>query len=721
MKKRLILYIICILPTLAMAQQRPRVGLALSGGGAKSMAQLGALRVIEQSGIQIDYISGTSMGAIIGAMYSMGYTVDEIEYYLSIINWDALLSNDIPRDRLPYLNRNDEKYLLSFEIYNRGLNLPKAFNYGHYMLKQLSFLTMRFHDKADFSELAIPFVCVATDLETGEMVFFDKGNLTDALRATVAYPSIFSPHEINGRLYVDGGVRNNMPIAILKEEKGMDYVIAIDVQGALYKQDELNGIIEVMEQIGSFPNMIYFDEQKILADILIRPAIDEFSITDYQATDTILARGYRAALEKIDEFKVLAEKQNTEPQRPAPKTATPLYEFWVDSVHVAGVLPKQAQLVQGKLRLKPDEMYTLAKLDKGLDMLYGSARFDKVVFQYNKMPDGKMVANIAVKPKRSNQSTRFGLHYDDDFSIALLANYTARDVLFLNSKFISEVAISENPRGSISYVLEKGFVPALGTRISFWRFQPRVYMNGDPLTQFSFFTYNVDVFLHSTLFNNYTIGTGFKWEDVSVTERIPIVGLESRSQFFIYHAFLDFDSYNRSFKPQYGLKLSAKFNVISGLVDGSLGDPTSVSSITFDKAIKFTKKNGMKLGFTGAATIGGSPEYPYQVFVGGLGQNYINFTFPFVGYRHMELIGRNFGAIRADFYQEFGKNHYLSFKTNFGKLEPTVDDLFNSQSLLDGYGLSYAYNSPIGPLELTVMSSTNHSRIFTYINLGFWF
>lgn len=721
MKIRVLLFLISFLPLVAWAQERPRVGLALSGGGAKSMAQLGALRVIEESGIQIDYISGTSMGAVIGAMYAMGYTVDEIEYFLSKIDWDALLSNDIPRDRLPYLYRNDEKYLLNFEIYNRSLNLPKAFNFGHYMLKQLSFLTMRFHDEEDFSNLPIPFLCVATDLVTGEMVFFDKGNLTDALRATVAYPSIFSPHEINGRPYIDGGVRNNIPIAILKEEKGMDFVIGIDVQGQLYKRDELSSIIEVLEQVGSFPNMLYFEEQKKMADVLIRPDIDEYDITSYAAADTLIARGYHSAMDMMPVLKAIAEKQGTTPKRNSPGSAIPMNEFWVDSFYSENVLPKQEQLIQGKLRLVPGQMYQLEKLDKGLDMLYGSARYDKIMFQYLQSDSTKKALVIKPKLKRSNQAMKLGLHYDDDFSIALLANYTWRDALFLNSKFISEIAISENPRGSISYVIERGFVPSLGSRISFWRFQPRIYREGEPITNFSFLTYNIDFFLHSTLFNNYTIGTGLRWEDVSITERIPIIGLQNRNQFIIYHAFLDFDSYNRSFKPQRGLKLLAKFNLISTVENGNLSEPISVSSFNFDKAIKFSEKNGMSAGLTAAVTIGETPLYPYQIFVGGLGQNYINFTFPFLGYRFMELIGRNFGAIRADVYQQIGKSHFLTFKTNFGKIDPTIKDLFDSSALLNGYGLSYAYNSPIGPLELTVMTSSNHLKIFTYINLGFWF
>lgn len=260
---RYILFFFLLLGGVLCAQQRPKSRLALSGGGAKSMAQLGALRVIEQSGIKIDYISGTSMGAVIGAMYAMGYTVDEIEFYLSRVIRNELLSNDIPRARLLPLNKNDEKYLLNIGIEDGKFLLPKAFNYGHYMLEVLSYLTMRYHDVNDFSKLPIPFLCMATNLENGESVVLESGNLTDALRAQRCFSvHFFSLYQIDSVLYVDGGVRNNLPIAVLKDEKNMDFVIAIDVQGRLYGNHELTGIVEVLEQVGSFQNVAFLRKQK---------------------------------------------------------------------------------------------------------------------------------------------------------------------------------------------------------------------------------------------------------------------------------------------------------------------------------------------------------------------------------------------------------------------------------------------------------------------------
>jgi NTE family protein len=513
-----------------------------------------------------------------------------------------------------------------------------------------------------------------------------------------------------------------LPIAILKEMKGMDYVIAIDVQGQLYVKDQLTGILQVMEQIGSFPNMLYFEEQKGFADILVRPAIDNFGIQDYAFTDTLIKSGYAETIKYADFLRDIAAKQGHIGAPPTGGIAPPLPTFLVDSIVVLGAESQQEQkFIRSRLGLKEIGTQHLERIDRGLDLLYGSGRFEKAEFQYRNTTTTP-TAVINVKKNPSRHSLRFGLHYDDDFSIALLTNYTMLDAGLLNSKFIAEVAISENPRGQIAYLVEWGFIPAFGTRISFNRFQPRLYANQEPIAQLNFFTYNADFFLQSTLGNNYTLGSGVRWDYFQLSETIPILGLEQTiTNYLVYHAFLDFDSFNRSFRPTKGFVVKGKGNVLWRSAEGALAEPTSVFSLNYNHAFSFSRRFGMQAGFTGAATIGADADYPYNIFVGGLGQNYINFTFPFVGYRFMELIGRNFFSANGWVFYEFYPNHFVTGKANFGALESTVQELFDAQVILDGYGLSYAYNSPIGPLELTVMGSTNTGNIYTYISLGFWF
>ena len=185
---------------------------------------------------------------------------------------------------------------------------------------------------------------------------------------------------------------------------------------------------------------------------------------------------------------------------------------------------------------------------------------------------------------------------------------------------------------------------------------------------------------------------------------------------------MDFDDFNRKFKPTKGFKLKAEFRTIARQkVGAQFLEPSSVTYVKYEQSIKLSKKFGINTTIVAAATIGPDLDLPYNIYFGGLGENYNNFIFPFLGYRYMELIGRNAVMARADFYIEPFKNHFITFKANVGKLEPTFDGFFNSDILLDGYGISYGYNSPFGPLEFTIIGSTNHSDVLTYLSLGYWF
>ncbi len=699
---------------------KPKIGLALSGGGAKGMAHIGVLRALEEHNVKIDYISGTSMGAVVGAMYAIGYSVDQIETYLLAVDWDALLENDLPRNHLSVLDREtSEKYLLSFDVFEDKINAPDAFNKGQYMLKEMSFLTFPAHGDTNFSEFPIPFLCIAVDLITGEEVVLEHGDLTEALRASVSLPSRFSPYKINGKTYVDGGVRDNLPIAILKDKKNMDFVIASNVQGRLYTEEELNSILKILEQVSSFANTIGYKEQVKKADLMIKIPVTQFSIIDYQQADTIIKLGYQEAMKYADIFKALPKREGNEDKKIDLRRAE---AFYVSEVEVEGVEKITPRFVQSKLRLKKPGWYSSKMLDAGLDRLYGSSNFDYLYFDLiAKDSTYKLVVNVY--EKKSNMSLKLGFHYDDDFGLGLLANVTMRNALVPNSRFTLDIVFSENIRGKITYVYDRGFIPALGFQFAFNRFGTRIYDNRQPITSLTYQDFSLNTFLSSTFGNNYSLGGGLKLENVSYLENFITLGLEDfNNNYLQYYAFLDFDALDRKYKPRKGFSLKAEARTISRQKEGAqFFEPSSVVYARYEQAITFNKKMGMHTTVIAASTLGPNLDLPYNIYLGGLGENYNNFIFPFLGYRYMELIGRNAVTVRADFYFEPYKNHFFTLKANVGKLEPSIEGFFNSSILLDGYGISYGYNSIFGPLEFTIIGSTNHPDILTYLSLGFWF
>lgn len=722
--KRTATYIFVLYASILLAQnnEQIKVGLALSGGGAKGMAHIGVLRVLEENNIKIDYISGTSMGAVVGSMYALGYSVDEIENYLLHVDWQALMDNELPRNRINVLDRNtNDRYLLDFDVTDSSITVPDAFNEGQYMLKELSFLTWPGHGERDFSKFKIPFLCVATNLETGAEVMLEEGNLAEAIRASVAFPSIFSPYEIDGNLYADGGIRNNLPIAVLKEKKGMDFVIAVDVQGKLYEKEGLNSFLKILDQVGSFNNALYYEEQKKLADIIIRPeGIDNYTVTDYDKSLALIKMGETDAHTYQDIWKELPKKQtNIEKESNLKKEK----EILISNVFVEGNNTVTERYIRSKLRFKRASCYTPKQIEKGIDKLYGTQNFDGVFFSLVANSDTSYDLHLKVKEKTINTNIRFGLHYDDDFGLGVLANLTIRNQLLANSKFTLDVVLAENARGEMTYVYDRGFIPAVGLQFAFHRFGTHVYAQREPITSLTYQDFSVNAFISSTILDHYRFGAGIRYENVSYLEDFNAIGIaNSNNNYIHYYAFLDFDSFDRTYKPLKGLKLKSEIRTLSKQVDGvTFTTPSSVIYARYIQALKLHKKMGLQLQFLGATTIGEDLDLPYKVYLGGLGENYNNFIFPFLGYRYMELFGRSALALRLDVYYEVATNHFLTLKGNIGKLEATVDNLFSSDILLDGYGVSYGYNSALGPLEFTAIFSSNHSDILTYLSLGFWF
>lgn len=699
-----------------------KIGLVLSGGGAKCISQIGALRVIDEAGIKIDYISGTSMGAIIGALYSLGYSVDEIEEYMRKVDWEALLSNEIPRNRLSYFDRKSEsRYLLTFPIVDGKVALPGGFNYAQYILKQLSYLTQQSYRYESFSDFPIPFLCVATNLETGQMKVFEEGSLTDALRASTAFPSLFTPHQLNGNLYVDGGVVNNYPVEPLKE-RGMDYIIGIDVQHSLHTKDDLTSVIRILEQTGSFVSAHEYQEQLLNTDLLIRPDITDAGITSFELFDLMIARGEDAARKQLPALMELAAEDQSPQLDRSEHKAIPVEKFYINSIQISGIQHYSESFILGKLRVNEGERCDIETLERGLDQLYGSKYFTSL--SYNLVPaDTGYDIHLKVTEDASLSEFRLGLHYDTDLKTALLVNFTKRNLLFKNSRFSAEIALGDNPRANVLYFVDRGLVPSLGLKFRANRFETRIYKEREAINELTYTDFSVDLFIQSTLYDMLAIGGGVQLEGVDLSKDLAATaGNDEYSNYINYYGFLDFDSYNSANYPTKGTRFSFSTRIISEHeAFKSYYLPSSVLDFSLGQAIKFTDRISMTGSARGIFTIGPDLDYPYNIFLGSMGKNYINYITPFIGYRFMELPGRNAIVLRTDANFEFLKNHYIIAKANWGTLENSFQQTINTDVVLDGYSLGYSFNSPIGPLEISTMGSTNHNDIYLYISLGFWF
>jgi len=289
---------------------RPKIGLVLSGGGARGFAHVGTLQLIDSLNIPIDYIAGTSMGGIIGAFYSIGYDGVEIERLIRNMDWEQFFSDDPPRELLPYYERkNDGRFQFEFEIKN-GLPVPPdGLISGQKVLLALSELTYAYENVEHFDQLPIPFRCVTVDLITGKEVVLESGSLSKAIRSTMSIPTLFDPVEWGDSLLIDGGLLNNVPVDVVRD-MGADIVITSNVGRSIRKKDELNTLLEILEQTIFIAEYSREEDNLPLSDLTITPELNKLNAADFRRknVDDIIQEGMRAANAKRHDLEQLAQE-----------------------------------------------------------------------------------------------------------------------------------------------------------------------------------------------------------------------------------------------------------------------------------------------------------------------------------------------------------------------------------------------------------------------------
>ena len=229
-----------------------KVGLVLSGGGAKGLAHASVLKVLEEAGVRVDFIGGTSMGAMIGALYASGYNATEIDSLVRVIDFERILLDDVPRKSKPFYEKESgENYALTLPIKGKRVGIPMAISEGQNVLNLFTRLTQHVSHINDFGKLPIPFVCIATNLETGQQETLRSGFLPQAVKASGSFPTLLAPVENDGKILTDGGVVNNFPVEEVRA-MGADVIIGVDIQSGLSEGDELDSFVKIVNQIVGF-------------------------------------------------------------------------------------------------------------------------------------------------------------------------------------------------------------------------------------------------------------------------------------------------------------------------------------------------------------------------------------------------------------------------------------------------------------------------------------
>ncbi|MFV8225225.1 patatin-like phospholipase family protein [Christiangramia aquimixticola] len=741
MRKLLVLlFLFNSLFSISQEKESPKIGLVLSGGGAKGLAHIGVLKVLEEQGVKVDYIGGTSMGAIIGGLYASGYTAYELDSIFRNTNFNRLIQDDLPRRAKTFYEKEDsEKYAITLPFDNFDISFPSGLFKGQNIYNLMTRLTMHVSDVDDFSKLPIPFFCVAANVETGDAVILDQGSLAKAISASGAIPTLLSPIKIDGQLLTDGGVANNYPVEELRR-RGADIIIGVDVQDSLVKRDKLRSVFEIMSQISNFRTINDMKNKRPLTDIYIKPNISPFSVMSFDQGKAIIDSGKVAALDKLKELQQLSsgigEAMN---RKPVKKITT----FNISALTIQGNSTYPRAYVQGKLKLDYDKPYNFDDLSIGINNLTATGNFDRINYQLiPRDNNGNYILAMQMEETENKMLLRMGLHYDELYKSGALVNLTRKSSLFTNDVASLDLIVGDNLRYNFNYYLDKGFYWSVGLNSRYNTFENDIdlaavneeiseRLQSVRELEVNFKDFTNQIYLETLFQQVFSIGIGLEHKYLKISSATVNAADDSTSELRFDNShyaggfgYLKFDSYDNKYFPSKGLSFQGDFHIYlySSDYNNNFAE-FSIAKGAIGYAVtpweNFTTHISTETGFK----IGNDRTQVLDFFLGGYGNDFINNIKPFYGYDFLSLSADSYikATLELD-YEIFRKNHVIA-GANIANVEDRLYTTGNWLSMPDysGYALGYGLETFMGPLEVKYTYSPQVKNSYWFFSLGFWF
>ncbi len=714
----ILIFALCLLPS-ALYGQRPRVGLVLSGGGAAGLAHIGVIKVIEEAGIPIDVVGGTSMGSIVGAMYALGYTPAEMEKMALTQDWESLLTDQIPRTDMTFEYKEElEKYFFSFPVTRGGIQLPTGLVAGQNITNMLAGLLWRAYDIRDFSLLPRPFLCIGADIVTGKEVVLNSGILHDAVRASMAIPTAFTPVEIGGKLMVDGGFINNFPAEHVKA-MGADILIGVDVQRELFEKGDLDNMINLLKQVSTLTREDINARNRELCDLLIRPRTPGASTLTFWMAETIIRDGEKTARDHWETLRALGEnlKRLADEQILPVRPLEQLDSLFIREISFSGIEDVTPEFVESKMELPFPAWLKPYDIFRAMQRLYGTNEFTTVTYQLEPVAEGVRLVVRAQEKKR--ELIHVGVHYDNLFNVALLTKGELKNLWRRGDRLTASLTLGENPNLTASYFFITRNNRNYGFKSEFNRIHAYEYGNGLKRSSYRYNDALIDFTLRTTFKEDFSVRAGIQGEFASVLPNVSFLDLDAfNSRMLNLYAAIIKDNFNRSPFPTKGESVYMRLKFVNDFTNNGYV-PSLILDYRHRRAFEILPRISFQPAIQMHFAIGDSIAYPYRSYVGGLGY-YHKSVIPFVGLDYMQRAANHAIILRADLQWNVKGNHYVIWKTNLGKAFDLLYNLSDKATSLSGTGLTYGYASPIGPVELTLMSSLQTFKPILFINLGYW-
>jgi NTE family protein len=710
-----------------------KIGLVLTGGGAKGFAHIGVLKILEQQGIKIDYIGGTSMGAVVGGLYAAGYNAEQLDSIFSNTNFDELLQDFVPRSSKSYYEKkNNDLYAITLPFNKFSIGIPLALSKGLYNYNLLNRLTNHIRNTNDFSKLPIPFLCVATDIEKGKQVILQSGSLAQAMLASSCFPTLFSPVEINNQMLVDGGVLNNYPIEEVRK-MGADIIIGVDVQDDLKDRNSLVEATRILVQISNMQTLSSMQKKILITDIYIKPEVENFSVISFDKGKEIILKGEEAT------NLVLPKIQET--LKEFPFYRKPKLNIQTDSLNIVEIKIDELNnytraYVIGKLGFNQGKKIGYNQLDKGINQLNSTGNFSYINYTLKSINAEEDQLIVHLTESKVNTFLKFGLHYDGLYKSAVLVNFTQKKLLFKNDVFSIDLGLGDNFRYTLDYYIDNGFYFSFGFKSYFNQFNKNVqtdFNNGTLFNQLGINTLNIDysditnqAYLQTIFAKRFSLGGGVELKHLKIKSKTleDTNATFDNSDYLSVFGNLRYDSFDNKYFPTKGWYLNSEIQsyVYSSNFSNQF-NPFTIMKGDGALATKITKHLALKLQ-TEAGFAVGETSVPFLDFVlGGYGFNAINNFKSFYGYDFLFISGDSFIKSTVTFdYAIFRKNH-INFSANFANVGTKLFSTGNwvATPTYSGYAIGYGLETILGPVELKYSFSPELSETYLFINLGFAF
>ncbi|WP_288369539.1 patatin-like phospholipase family protein [uncultured Algoriphagus sp.] len=743
-------------------EERIKIGLVLSGGGAKGIAHVGIIRAMEEAGIRPDYVVGTSMGSVVGGLYALGYSADQLEEIIRSIDWDLIISNrvdfkDISFEEKEYYNR----YLLEIPLENWKPSVPSGLIEGQVLSEVLHYYSWPSNTYDSFDEFPIPFRCIATDIKGGRPVIFKDGYLHDAIRSSIAIPTAFTAFEFDTTAVVDGGIVDNFPVDVVRE-MGADFVIGVNVSDEDFLDyEDLNGFAAILTQLAMAESLRLTKENIDQTDLYIKPDLGPYSTGSFGAYEAILKLGDETGQLYLADFQGVADSLNLPPIE---KYSTPdNRSVRLSEIEIKGNSLFSDSFIKSKLDLDPGDTITPSMAKESIRHVFGINGFYKVDYSLNKAQNGdyKMVVRTKEKPSHTLSTS---LHYDNIFSAGLLFNLTIRNWIGNSSRAVILTDISKNPKIRFDYYKylgqEKKFL--FNFRSDYIRQEFPSYENGRPSQLNIIRNSRVEAQLMTvnSLKESWSFGAVYDLERsrIRFNSSIPEDIRNSTDYYFGIRGRYYRNSQNDRNFPTKGAEglLEANFrfesklslNLRSGVdtlfLNTDFGEEIGIPKDDLEELIKgfipnpyfsvygrysrfFTISRNLQLLPQGAVGLVLSNEEATKFF-----REYLVGGYQTVRFGDTQLYGLNYGEISTPNFAKLGlvlqylpvKKLYLRSGLNFlGYSEhvPLTDwGNIKGQSLW-GYGVDASYQSILGPITLGVGSNSLDEKIRFHLSLGLSF